>query len=125
MQLIWVKGHRKPKYIHRGLTGAIKEAERLAIKEGRRVYVFAFFNSVKLVDGKLIWELTDESPKGMEEKDKGVQVVSPDAQSHVPESERDGKAQKQDNDASVSDKASIRQQRKNEPQARKRSEQLF
>jgi hypothetical protein len=67
MNFIWVKGKQRPKVIHLSLNKTIKEAERLAIKERRRVFVFAIFNTVKLINGNLVWDRTDEHPKDRSE----------------------------------------------------------
>jgi len=55
MNCVWVEGKRRPKFVHREVTRAIKEAERLCTKEKQKVYVFALFNTVTLINGKLTW----------------------------------------------------------------------
>lgn len=55
MNLVMVRGKAKPKVVHRELSRAIKEAERLCNKEGTLVFVFTLFNFVEMVNGKPRW----------------------------------------------------------------------
>lgn len=55
MHLVMVRGKSKPRVVHRHITRAIKEAERLCVKENRRVFVYAVFNFCEIVDGKVTW----------------------------------------------------------------------